>query len=133
MQGARGTEDRFLATTEKTLTEPITGAVDHHPPKRGEIRQGVLLSVEKHNAFVDPGVKHKGLVPRKDPSFRVRRPQPALAVRAEVPVYVMKPEDGAGHVLVSLSLAQQEADSMRAEEFLESGDALAGRRRWLEW
>jgi small subunit ribosomal protein S1 len=115
-----------LATTEKTLAELITGAYDYHPPERGDIRQGVLLSVEKDKALVDMGVKREGIVPKRDLELLGEEAVTELAAGDEVAVYVMSPEDQEGNLLVSLNRAKQEADWTRAQELLESGETWQG-------
>ena len=115
-----------MGTTEKTLGELIIGAYDYHPPERGEVRQGILLSVEKDKAVVDMGVKREAIVPKRDLELLGEEALAALTVGDEVAVYVMRPEDPEGNLLVSLNLAQQEADWTQAQELLESGEVRKG-------
>jgi len=126
MLGARGKGDRFVETEEKTLAQLITGAYDYHPPERGDIRKGVLLSVENDKALVDMGVKREAIVPKKDLELLGEEAVAGLAAGDEVAVYVMSPEDREGNVVVSLNLAKQEADWIRAQELLESGEVREG-------
>jgi small subunit ribosomal protein S1 len=116
----------YLGTMERSLGELITGAYDYYPPVRGDIRQGVLLSVEKDRAVVDIGVKREAIVPKKDLELLGEEAVTALAVGYEVAVYVMSREDREGNLVVSLNLAKQEADWTRAQELLESGEVHEG-------
>ena len=109
---------------EQQLRELITGPYDYQPPQRGDIRRGILISVEDGPAIVDIGGKREAIVPRRDLELLDEDTAIQLTVGAEVMVVVLSPEDRDGNLLVSINLAQKEKDWIRAEEFLESGDVL---------
>jgi hypothetical protein len=66
---------------------------EFYRPKRGDIRQGVLLLVEKDKALVDRGVKREPILPKKDLELLGEEAMTELAVGDEVALYVMSPED----------------------------------------
>ncbi|MEA3346172.1 MAG: S1 RNA-binding domain-containing protein [Chloroflexota bacterium] len=112
---------------EENLRQLVTDTYDFHRPKRGDILKGVLLSVEEDRALVDiEETKREGFVPKKDLELLGEEIVGQLAVGDEVAVYVMKPEDSEGNLLVSINLARQEADWERAKELLDSGEVWEG-------
>jgi len=95
---------------------------DYQQPKRGEIRTGVILAINEQEIIIDVGAKRDGMVPLAD----LQRMDPAalakLSVGDKVPVYVLRPEDQDGNLMVSLYQARQEKDWQRARELAESGE-----------
>lgn len=115
-----------MKAAEQNLRQLITGPYDYYPPQRGDIRQGVLLSVADGRAIVDIGTKREGIVPKRDLELLGEEAMAQLTVGDEVTVYVMRPEDREGNLLVSINRARWEADWKRAEELLESEDIWEG-------
>jgi small subunit ribosomal protein S1 len=109
-----------MSMTEESMEELITGPYDYRPPQRGDVREGVIVSMEDHQAIVDIGGKREGVVPKRDLELLGEEAVAQLAVGDEVAVYVMRPEDRDGNLRVSINRAQQEADWERARELLES-------------
>ena len=100
---------------------------DYKHPKRGSIRQAVVLSIEPHQIVVDVRAKRDGIVPEGD-LVRLRESElSAIEVGAEIPVYVLSPQDNDGNVIVSVNMALVHQDWLRAEEFLESGEIHEGK------
>jgi len=95
---------------------------DYQQPKRGEIRAGVILAITEQEIIIDVGAKRDGVVPLSD----LQRMDPAalakLSVGDRVPVYVLRPEDQDGNLMISLYQARQEKDWQRARELAESGE-----------
>jgi len=96
-------------------------------PQRGEIRTGVVMSVSPNEIVVDVGVKREGLVSSRDLERLSPEDLAAISVGDEVPVYVVKPEDQDGNLIVSLYLAEVELDWQRAEEYLTSKEIFEGK------
>jgi len=100
---------------------------DYKHPKRGSIRQAVVLSIEPHQIVVDVRAKRDGIVPEGD-LVRLRESElSAIEVGAEILVYVLSPQDNDGNVIVSVNMALVHQDWLRAEEFLESGEIHEGK------
>ena len=118
--------EQVVEQMEQTLRELITGPYDYRPPQRGDIRQGVLISVEDHRAIVDIGGKREAIVPKKDLELLGEDDATQMAVGDEVAVYVMRPMDRDGNLQVSINLAKKEEDWQRAEGLLESGETWEG-------
>ncbi len=99
---------------------------DYQYPKRGDIRQAVVLSIEPHQIIVDIGTKRDGIVPDTDLERLSEEEIDEIEVGGEMPVYVLKSEDSEGSVIVSVNMALVHEDWLRAEEYLESGEVYEG-------
>lgn len=103
-------------TTEEWLAE----SYDYEPPHRGEVRKGVILSLEAQGITVDAGLKHDGFVPRSDiERLEEEIDESELEPGQEITTCVARPEDQNGNLILSLS--QVRFDWARAIELLESG------------
>lgn len=99
---------------------------DYQRPRRGEVRSGIILAIHEQEVIVDVGAKRDGIVPYADMQRMGAEALEALSVGDEVPVYVLRPEDQDGNLLVSLFLARQEKAWEQAQELFESGDVWEG-------
>jgi small subunit ribosomal protein S1 len=97
---------------------------DYQRPKRGEVRDGVILAIQDQEIIVDVGAKRDGIVPFADMQRMGAEALADLSVGDEVPVFVMRPEDQDGNLLVSLFLARQAQSWTRAQEMHDSGEIL---------
>ncbi len=93
-------------------------------PERGETIEGTIMGVSPSEIIVDIACKSEGIVTsrdleRLDPEFRK-----SLKVGDQVLVYVLRPEDAQGNIILSLSRAQMEGDWQLAAELFESGDVV---------
>jgi len=98
----------------------------YQQPKRGEIRAGTVVSVNPNEIVVDIGVKREGFVSSRDLERLSDEEKAAISVGDQIPIYVVKPEDQNGNLIVSLYLAQIETDWKKAEEHLASNDIFEG-------
>ena len=94
------------------------------PPRRGEIRNAVILEIDEREIIVDLNTKRDGIVPyqdieRLDPAFR-----DSLEVGGEVPVYIMNPRDQDDNLVVSINMGLQQYDWEKARSLLESEDVV---------
>ena len=99
---------------------------DYQRPKRGEIRTGVILSMTSQEIVVDVGVKRDGIVPYSDIQRLGEEELAGLSEGDEVLVYVLRPEDQDGNLLLSLNMARQEKAWRRAQKMAESGEIWEG-------
>jgi small subunit ribosomal protein S1 len=95
---------------------------DYQRPRRGEVRDGTILAIHEQEIIVDVGAKRDGVVPYADLQRLDPEALRKLAVGDSVPVYVLRPEDQEGNLLVSLFLARQSASWKRAQDLAESGE-----------
>jgi small subunit ribosomal protein S1 len=99
---------------------------DYQRPKRGQVRDGVILAIEDQEIIVDVGVKRDGIVPFADMQRMGPEALAELRVGDEVPVFILRPEDRDGNLLVSLFLARQEQAWLRAQKLEASGEVWEG-------
>jgi small subunit ribosomal protein S1 len=89
-------------------------------PQRGDIRKGTVVWVGPNEIVVDIGVKREGVVNARDLERLSPEELSAIAVGSEIPVYIVKPEDQDGNLIVSIYLAQIETAWQEAKEYQAS-------------
>lgn len=97
-----------------------------YSPRRGDIRKGVVLSISPQEIVVNIGLKREGIVPGSDLEALGKETLSELEVGSEVPVFILKPSDENGNVIVSLYRARLEQDWLDAQELLASGEIWEG-------
>lgn len=113
--------------SEKEVSEfqqLLESSFNYVPPRRGEIRNAIILQIDEREVIVDMGTKRDGIVPtqdieRLDPKFR-----DSLKVGMEVPVYVLNPRDQDDNLIVSINMGLQQYDWEKARELLTSEDVV---------
>ncbi len=116
--------------TEKQRTNPnqrlatlIKEKYDYTRPRRGEVREAVILSIGENDMFVDLGAKRDGIVPPTDLELLDDAYRASLEVGDHVPIVILKTwgrRDGV--ILVSLNKGLEHKDWLRAQDLLESGN-----------
>jgi small subunit ribosomal protein S1 len=96
---------------------------DYDSPQVGDIRQGIIVSINTQGVIVDLGLKRDGLVPISDLNKLEPDERDALKVNDEVFVYVLN-TDKPDSLVVSIHLARLNQDWIRAEELLESKEII---------
>ncbi len=94
----------------------------YKPLKAGDTRDGIIVSISPTEILVDVGAKSEGFVHQREMERLGKEYLDSLNVGDSVVVYVVRPEDRDGNIVLSLSRAQQERDWRDAEALLESGD-----------
>lgn len=94
----------------------------YKPLKAGDTRDGIIVSISPSEILVDVGAKSEGFVHQREMERLGKEYLDSLTVGESVVVYVVRPEDRDGNIVLSLSRAQQERDWRDAEALLESGD-----------
>ena len=105
----------------------IEGDYDYARPRRGQVRQAVVLSVSENEVIVDLGVKRDGFVPRRDLELLDDAYRASLEPGDQVPVSILNASGPRGEIVVSLNQGLAQQDWLRAQEFLESGDICQAR------
>lgn len=80
---------------------------DFRSPQRGEVLEGIVVSLDKDGALVDIGTKSEGVIPGHEMQSS-QDPEEEITIGSEVLVYVVQPEDKDGHVVLSLRRARAE-------------------------
>ncbi len=99
---------------------------DYQRPKRGEIRTGVILAIQDQEIIVDVDAKRDGIVPYADMQRLGDEEVEKLSVGEEISVYILKPEDKEGNLLVSIYQARKMQSWEHAAELAESGKVWEG-------
>jgi len=81
---------------------------DYRSPQRGEVLEGVVVSIDKDGALVDIGTKSEGIIPSHEVQAAQQDGDEELKVGDEVLVYVLQTENKDGHVVLSLRRARAE-------------------------
>ena len=121
----RAVEETTLAAKGRTplrqrLQELIQGEYDYTRPRRGQIREGVILDVGDNDIMVDVGAKQDGVVPRTDLELLDDAYRQSLAVGDRVPVVVLRTQGRQEGLAVSINKGLQQQDWLRAKDCMES-------------
>ncbi len=112
--------------SEVEAVNPMAELMDQsfafEPIETGEVRKGTIVSVRPTEILVDIGAKSEGIISDREFERIGKEAQTRFQVGDEILVYVVRPEDEEGHVVLSFHRAQQERDWQRAEELLQSQD-----------
>jgi len=105
-----------------TFQELFEQEYRYQEPQTGEIRQATIIEIRPDEIIVDLGTKRDGIIPRRDLQRLGKEELARLQVGDEIPVYILKPADTNGELLVSLSKGLEQQDWDRAQEMLDSGE-----------
>jgi small subunit ribosomal protein S1 len=96
------------------------------PLKRGEVREGTVVSVSSSVILIDLGSKTEGIISGRELERMPREMLKNIKVGDEVLAYVVNPEDRNGNIVLSLTRAQLEKDWREAERLYESQEMFSG-------
>lgn len=102
-----------------SMNEFLLQGYDYMRPKRGDIREGVVMRIDPDEIIIDIGAKREGIVPSSDLEKLGPEAVAEIKVGDEVPVYVLQPESPDGDLILSLNLARSAQDWQRAKKFYE--------------
>jgi small subunit ribosomal protein S1 len=102
----------------------LESSFTYMPPRRGEIRNAIILQMDSREIIVDMGAKQDGIVPPQDLERLDPQVRAGLAVGSEVPVYVMNPRDQDDNLIVSINMGLQQYDWEKARQLLTSEDVV---------
>jgi small subunit ribosomal protein S1 len=111
---------------EHPMTALMANALSLRRLKRGDIVDGIIVSVTPTEVLVDVGAKSEGVIPSKELERLGREGLESLQIGDTVPVYVVKPEDRDGNLVLSLRRAEEENDWRQAQSLYESSEAFEG-------
>jgi len=93
-------------------------------PKRGQIREGVILQIEEDSIILDIGAKRDAIVPRQEYARLSEKKLDALDIGEEVPVYIMRTPRGDEPLLVSIKRGEQYEDWKTAQKQMDEDDVI---------
>jgi small subunit ribosomal protein S1 len=108
--------------SSKSMAELLDEECKSMVPERGEIIEGVIAEITPSEVLVDIACKSEGIVPIRDLERLDADMRKSLKVGAQVYVYVIRPEDGEGSTILSLSRALMENDWHQATSLFDSGE-----------
>lgn len=97
---------------------------DFERPRRGQLLEGEVLTINDGAILVDVGAKRDAVIPRQDLNRLDEEWLSKISVGDEVPVYVLRTPSGTDELHVSLKRGLEEQEWDRAEEYLENGEIL---------
>ncbi len=108
---------------EENFEEMLASSFETYtPPRRGEIREAIILQIDEREIIVDLGAKQDGIVPSQDLERMDDSLRDSLEAGASVPVYVVNPRDQNDNLVVSINMGMQRYDWETARELLKSQD-----------
>ncbi len=90
--------------------------------KRGDVLEGVVMSVERDGLLVDIGFKSEGIVPTGEMHSLGSEPLSKITAGDKVHVFVVQPETSDGQVGLSVDRARGEQGWMVLQDRFESGE-----------
>ncbi len=121
------------------MGEMAEGQPEEHPMKalmdeelslrnlrRGDIVEGIIVSVAPTEVLVDVGAKSEGVIPSRELERLGREGLEDLEIGATVAVYVVKVEDRDDNLILSLRRAEEEQDWLKAQELFEAEETFEG-------
>jgi small subunit ribosomal protein S1 len=115
-------DQKHIDWQQRRFSTLIESDYDYTRPRRGQVRQAVVLSVSDSDVIVDLGVKRDGIVPRRDLELLDDAYRNSLQAGDHVPVCILTASGRQGGLIVSLNQGLAGQDWLRAKEVLESGE-----------
>jgi small subunit ribosomal protein S1 len=114
------------ASEEQSMDALMQQALSFQRLKQGDIVEGEIVSVTPTEVLVHVGAKSEGIVPGKELERLGRQGLEDLKPGDPLLVYVVRPEDREGNLILSIRRAEEERDWRYAEKLYESGDVFEG-------
>jgi small subunit ribosomal protein S1 len=92
-------------------------------PRRGDLLQGYVLSIDAQGAIIDLGVKRDGVVPDTDLAA-LPQDEADLKVGDEISVMVVDPLDRDGNLVVSIAQARESGDWVEAHRLMDADEII---------
>jgi small subunit ribosomal protein S1 len=115
-------ESQEVNSEEELTMEDLLnqGELSLNLPKAGDVRMGMIASVNNDEILVSIGAKSEGIIPSRELSQLSDEERQALQVGEEIQVYIVSPESRQGTLILSYLRAREEDDWNQAQELLES-------------
>lgn len=106
------------------LTDWLDNQFDYRRPRRGEVREAMILDITDNDIIVDIEAKRDGIASARDLELLPDDYRESLEVGDHVPVVVLRPREYTEGVPVSLNKGLQQKDWLRAKSLEESGEVI---------
>jgi len=107
-----------------SIWEQYSETFGYTAPRRGDIREARLLRVAPGEIVLDIGSKQDAVIAPNEITSLSRAELADLEVGETIPVYVLRTDQNTGQVLVSIEMAREYSDWLRAEAMLDSGEII---------
>jgi small subunit ribosomal protein S1 len=97
---------------------------DYDQPRRSDILKGTIMVIDDTEILVDVGLKRDAFVPRADLDRLPEELIESLKPGQEIHVFVLRPQNRDGQLIVSINKALQQEDWLRAEEIMNNGEVI---------
>ncbi len=122
-QGETLEKEVSVSRPEETTMSALVEKMDMNRLHAGDVVEGTIVSVQPDAILVDVGVKTEGIISHREIERMSKEDMEALKPGEKVLVYVVRPEDREGNLILSLSKAQQERDWLEAERLYKNKEA----------
>ncbi|MGI6374539.1 MAG: 30S ribosomal protein S1 [Anaerolineae bacterium] len=107
-----------------TIWEQYSDTFGYTAPRRGDIREATLLRVSPGEIVLDIGSKQDAVIAPNELSSLPQQELASLRVGKTLPVYILRTDQSTGQVVVSIEMAREYTDWLRAEALLETGEII---------
>ncbi|MEA3439980.1 MAG: S1 RNA-binding domain-containing protein [Chloroflexota bacterium] len=130
---AEESSDEGSSIEEEQVSEDITESMEDlldeqelelDFPKQGEVRQGAIASITESEILVSVGTKSEGIISGRELEGIPDDEREEFVIGADIPVYVVSPEDSYGNVVLSYTRAREEQDWEEVGRLLETEDVV---------
>ena len=119
--GATPTENSSTNNMETLLNEQ---GIELDFPQAGEIRTGIIASINLTQILVSVGAKSEGVITGRELESIPSEVREAFKEGEEILVYVINAEDENGNVVLSFTRAQEQKGWIEVEKLLEDGSSI---------
>ncbi|RME90750.1 MAG: S1 RNA-binding domain-containing protein [Anaerolineae bacterium] len=88
-------------------------------PQQGEVREGIIASIQEGQILVSIGAKSEGVIAGREYDQIPAEERESFEVGQRIPVYVLNPEDANGNVVLSYTRALEQIAWDHVERMLE--------------
>ena len=105
-----------------SMWEYLSDKYDFAPPSRGDIREATILSLRRDGIVLDIGAKQDAILSSRELDHLSEEEFAELHVGDRVNVYILRSDASVEQPIVSLRLAKEQEDWIRAQALMESGE-----------
>ena len=107
---------------EHPMSNLMEEAFSFRKLRQGDTVDGEIVSVSPTEILIDVGAKSEGVVRGKELEGLGRQGLDDMQVGDTIPVYIVRPEDQDGSLVLSIRRAEEETDWRRAQALYEASD-----------
>ncbi|MFC2015823.1 S1 RNA-binding domain-containing protein [Chloroflexota bacterium] len=123
MEDALEGEETGQPIEDHPMNALMEDALSFRRLKRGDTVEGTIVRVSPSEVLVDVNAKSEGVVPSRELERLGREGLESLQIGATLLVYVVKPEDRDGNLILSIRRAEEEGDWLEAQRLHEANES----------